>query len=148
MANPAGPSRSPTPSKLLADPKTLAMAIAEAAWAKNAYQTSILDVSRTASFTDIFIILTGRSDRHVAAITSSIEKEMKDKGILPVGVEGRLSGTWVLLDFGDVVVHLFEKQAREFYELERLWGDATAIPVTQPKWVIDFERMEAEGELY
>jgi len=126
----------------------LAMAITEAAWSKNAYDTRVLDVSNIASFTDMFVILSGRSDRHVIAISAEIEKALKTKRILPSGVEGRQSGTWILMDYGDVVVHVFEKSVREFYELEKLWTDAVEIPVTEPQWVKDFERMENQPETW
>lgn len=122
--------------------KAMAMAVVEAAWSKNAYATKILDVSQVASFTDIFVILSGRSDRHVHAISETIEESMKEKGVRPIGVEGRRAATWILLDFGDVIVHVFEQKTREFYDLERLWSDAVDIPVTEPPWVQEFARMQ------
>lgn len=125
------------------DAKTLATAILEAAWSKNAYATRVLDVSRVASFTDVFVILSGRSDRHVLAISEAIEAGLKEKGVRPIGVEGRRAGTWILMDFGDVVVHVFEQGTRDFYDLERLWSDAAEVPVTEPPWVQEFARMEA-----
>ena len=82
------------------------------------------------------------------AISSAIEKAMKEKGVLPGGVEGRRTGTWVLLDYGDVLVHVFEKSVREFYELEKLWVDATEIQVDEPRWVKDFESMETGTETW
>ncbi len=134
------PCRSPTP---FPDAKALALAVVEAAWSKNAYATRILDVSGVASFADLFVILSGRSDRHVLAISEAIETGMKEKGVRPVGVEGRRAGTWVLMDYGDVIVHVFEQGTRDFYDLERLWSDAVEVPVTEPPWVQEFARMEA-----
>ena len=128
--------------------ESLASAIVNAAWAKNAYDTRILNVSTLSGFTDVFVILTGRSDRHVGAISSAIEKDLKTRGHLPTGVEGRQAGTWVLLDYGNIVVHVFEKTTREFYDLETLWTDAREITVEEPQWVQDFARMEAEGDPY
>lgn len=124
------------------DPTTLTMAILEAAWTKNAYGTRVLNVSKLVSYTDVFVILTGRSDRHVQAIADAIEEIMKEKGVTPTGVEGRQANTWILLDFGSVVVHVFEKTTRDYYELEKLWSDAETIPVTEPEWVLEFARME------
>ncbi|NOZ01352.1 MAG: ribosome silencing factor [Deltaproteobacteria bacterium] len=148
MTTRKSPADSPATLSSPKDPKTLAMAITEAAWSKNAYDTRVLDVSNIASFTDMFVILSGRSDRHVIAISAEIEKALKTKRILPSGVEGRQSGTWILMDYGDVVVHVFEKSVREFYELEKLWTDAVEIPVTEPQWVKDFERMENQPETW
>ncbi len=142
--NLAALDRRPTPSHPpFADARALAMAILEAAWSKNAFGTRVLDVSRVASFTDIFVILSGRSDRHVLAIADAIETGMKEKGVRPIGVEGRRAGTWVLLDYGDVIVHVFETATRDFYDLERLWSDAEEVAVTEPPWVQEFARMEA-----
>lgn len=128
----------------LDDPRKLADAILEAAWAKNGFDTRLLDVSTLVSYTDLFVILTGRSDRHVLAIADEIEARMKAAGVLPLGVEGRKSGTWVLLDYGSVVVHIFEKGTRQFYDLERLWVDAPSLPVTEPEWVLAFARQSAD----
>lgn len=136
------PCPSPVPHPF-ADAKALALAVAEAAWSKNAFATRVLDVSRVATFTDVFVIVSGRSDRHVQAISEAIETGMKEKGVRPIGVEGRRAGTWILMDFGDVVVHVFEQGTRDFYDLERLWSDAEEVPVTEPPWVQEFARMEA-----
>lgn len=144
-ATPASPLALPDAPK---DTEKLTVAIVNAAWAKNAYDTRILDVSETSSFTDVFVIMTGRSDRHVGAISAAVEKDLKTKGHLPEGVEGRQAATWILLDYGHIVVHLFEKTMREFYDLESLWTDARVIPVEEPQWVQDFARMEAEGDPY
>jgi len=124
------------------DARGLAMAIVEAAWARNAFETRLLDVKNVASFTDIMVILSGRSDRQVSAIATEIEKVLKTKGVLPIGVEGRRGGTWILLDYGAVVVHVFEKTTRLYYELEKLWSEGVEIPVTEPVWVQEFTRME------
>ncbi|MBM4395250.1 MAG: ribosome silencing factor [Deltaproteobacteria bacterium] len=121
----------------------LAKAVLDAAWSKNGFNTRLLDVGRLVSYTDLFVILTGRSDRHVVAIADAIEAAMKERGQTPMGVEGRQAGTWVLLDYGSVVVHVFDQPTRDFYDLERLWSDATPVPVEEPAWVKEFERMEA-----
>lgn len=144
------PSRNVTPPSPqtrpahLRDAKEMALAIARAAWSKNAYKTKILDISRIADFAEVFLIFSGRSDRHVKAISEAIEAEMEKLGVRPLGVEGRRASTWILMDYGDVIVHIFEKHTREFYDLERLWADAEEVEVTEPPWVQDFARMEAE----
>jgi ribosome-associated protein len=131
----------------LQDPRTLALAIAQAAWSKNAYQTRIFDVRQLVDYTDMFVILTGRSERQVAAIADAIEAGLKEQGAAPAGIEGRKTATWILLDFGSVVVHVFEKATREYYDLDRLWADAPVIEVEEPAWVQDFARMEADSDL-
>ena len=128
----------------LQDPQTLAMTILDAAWSKNAYQTRIYDVRKLVDYTDLFVILTGRSERQVAAIADAVEADLKARGAAPAGVEGRKTATWILLDFGSVVVHVFEKGTREYYDLDRLWADAPVIEVEEPAWVLDFTRMESE----
>ncbi|MBP7125694.1 ribosome silencing factor [Myxococcota bacterium] len=128
------------------EPRALAAAILEAAWSKNAYQTRAIQVGSLVDYTDIFLILTGRSDRHVRAIADEIEARMKQQGVLPLGIEGRQANTWILLDYGDVVVHVFEKSARDYYNLDHLWGEAPPIPVEEPVWVKDFARSEDSGD--
>ena len=75
---------------------------------------------------DYFVIATGTSNVHIRALADEVEKEMKNDGIAHKGVEGRVTG-WILIDFGDVIVHLFLREQREYYNLERLWSDANII---------------------
>jgi len=86
-----------------------------------------MDMRGISSFTDFFIICSGTSDRHAQGIADSVETEMKKAGISPLGIEGFTEGKWVLLDYADVVVHVFYNPIREFYDLERLWADAPQI---------------------
>jgi ribosome-associated protein len=118
------------------------MAIVEAAWSKNGYQTRIYDVRKLVDYTDMFVLLTGRSDRQVAAIAEAIETTLKARGAMPAGVEGRKAATWILLDYGNVVVHVFERTARDHYELDKLWEDAEVVEATEPAWVQEFARVE------
>ncbi len=84
----------------------------------------VLDLSGASAFTDAFIIASGRSDRQVKAIHDAIHQGMKnDHSVLPSHVEGLAESNWVLLDYGDVVVHVFTPATREYYRLEALWGD-------------------------
>lgn len=92
----------------------------------------ILEVKALSSFTDYFLICSGNSDRQVQAIASHIEEKLGKEGIHPLGIEGRREGRWVLLDYGDVVVHIFFHPVREFYDLERLWSEATRVELPAP----------------
>ena len=88
-----------------------------------------LDVRGLASFADAFIICSGRSHRQVSAIAEFVEQDLKAKGIKPIGVEGLTQGHWVLMDYGDVVIHVFYEPIRMFYDLEGLWSDAKRIEI-------------------
>lgn len=108
-------------------PKKIATTIRELAEDKKAEDVLILDVKKQSSFAHYFIITHGNTERHVTAIAENIATEMKKKGEPAWQVEGLRESKWVLLDFGSVVVHVFLKDIREFYALERLWGDAKRI---------------------
>ena len=82
-----------------------------------------LDVSALSDFTDYMIVVNGTSNRHVNALVEHLLEAAKARGVEVLGVEGRESGEWVLLDLGDVVVHVMQPEARAFYDLERLWSD-------------------------
>jgi ribosome-associated protein len=93
---------------------------------RKAEDVTLLDLRKVSSATDFFLIATGRSDTHVSAIADHVVDEMKKEGSRPFGVEGLRSGRWVLIDYVDFVIHVFHPAAREFYQLERLWGDVPA----------------------
>jgi ribosome-associated protein len=82
-----------------------------------------LDVSKLTSIADYMVLASGTSSRHVKALVDQVQEAAKQAGEPPRGIEGRESYAWVLLDLGDVIVHVMQKDAREFYELERLWSD-------------------------
>ena len=107
--------------------RTLAKRIAEIASEKKAVDILVLDLRKLTSFTDFFVVASGASDRQVQAIAEAIHRDMKDAGRLPLGEEGMRSGRWALLDYGDVVTHVFYKAEREHYQLERLWFDAPRV---------------------
>ncbi|ABW65902.1 ribosome silencing factor [Desulfosudis oleivorans] len=88
-----------------------------------------LDVSRLTSIADVFILCEGRSNRQVSAISDHIVKALKDQGIKPLSMEGVSEGRWVLLDYGDVIIHVFYESVRAFYDIEGLWADARRIEV-------------------
>ena len=101
----------------------------EAIQGMKAFDIVILDVRRLASFADYFILCSGRSHRQVSAIAEFVEQELKTKGIRSLGIEGLREGHWILMDYGDVVIHIFHEPVRTFYDLEGLWSDAGRIDV-------------------
>jgi ribosome-associated protein len=103
--------------------------VLEAALDVKAEDVVALDVGGLSSFADVFVVCTGRSDRQVRAIAESIEKAAKRAGAPALGVEGYAEGVWVLIDLDDVIVHVFTPDAREHYDIERLWSDAPRIPL-------------------
>ena len=102
---------------------------ATAADAKQAEDLVALDVSGPLPLTDIFLIATGRNERNVVAIAGEIEDKMLEAGAKTLRREGRAEGRWILLDFGDIIVHVFHEEDRMYYSLERLWKDCPAIPL-------------------
>lgn len=88
-----------------------------------------LDVTEPLPLTDIFLIITGRNERNVSAIASEIEDKLFEVGAKALRREGRGEGRWVLLDFGDIVVHVFHEEERMYYGLERLWKDCPVLPI-------------------
>jgi len=87
----------------------------------------VLDLREVSSFTDFFVIMNGNSSRQNVALSETIEEELKKDEVRPLGVEGTAHGEWILMDYGNFVVHIFSKQARDYYSLEKLWGDAQQL---------------------
>lgn len=104
--------------------------IARAALERNARDPLVLDLRGLSDATDFFVVLSGDSDVHTRAVAENILEKAEEVGERPSGVEGRSAGRWILIDFIDVVVHVFLPAAREFYQLERLWGDARQAELT------------------
>ncbi|OQA57165.1 MAG: Ribosomal silencing factor RsfS [Candidatus Omnitrophica bacterium ADurb.Bin277] len=94
---------------------------------KKAEDIVVLDISKLSSVAHYFIITHGNNDRHVRAVADHVMDEMKKRKMPVLHVEGMKDGKWVLLDFGAVILHVFYKETREFYALERLWGEAKCI---------------------
>lgn len=105
---------------------------AEAAIDKGGEDLVALDVSEPLPLVDIFLLVTGNSERNVAAIADEIEDRLIEAGHKRVRREGRSEARWVLLDFGDLVVHVFHAEERVYYSLERLWKDCPVIPIAVP----------------
>ncbi len=112
------------------DSRRTAIAAARAALEKKAEEVVVLDLTGVSGYTDFLVIGSGTSDRQIEAIADSVERELKAQGHRVVGSEGQRGGRWVLLDFGDVVVHVFHQEERAHYDLEGLWADAPRLEVT------------------
>jgi ribosome-associated protein len=128
----AAPATVRTDSRRVREAADAAQVAIDAALDKKALMPVLIDVSAMASYTDFIGIVSGRSDRQVDAIADGITQAMKARGRLPLGQEGTGTGRWTLLDFGDVVIHVFYHPVREFYDLESLWVDAPRVPLKIP----------------
>ncbi|MEM9694413.1 MAG: ribosome silencing factor [Myxococcota bacterium] len=118
--------------------RRLALAIAGAGLDKKASGIEIIDVIGKVDYAEILVLMTGRSERHVAAIASGIQEDLKrEKKTAPLSVEGLTAAKWVLIDYNDVVVHVFQQDARLYYDLEGLWIDAGRIAVPSPTGRVD-----------
>lgn len=100
-----------------------------AALERKAIDPTVLDIGRVSTFTEQFVICHGTNSRQVQAIADSIHAELKSEGRLPLHIEGYERAEWVLLDYGDFVAHVFAKDKRYYYDLERLWRTAPRLPV-------------------
>ncbi len=99
---------------------------------KKGFDLKLFDVRELSSLTDYLLILSGRSDRQVQAIAENIRTEFKHQHeLLPLAIEGMDQGRWVLLDYGEVMIHVFQPDVREFYDLEGLWSEAPEVAVEQ-----------------
>lgn len=110
------------------DPRALANLAVRVAADKKAYDLKVLDISKISSIADYFVICSGRSSINVRSIAGEIVDKVKEHfGGVALRREGIREGRWVLLDYGDVVIHVFQEDERRFYNLERLWGDAPVV---------------------
>jgi len=109
------------------DSREVAVFAARAAASKQGDRIVVLDVRDLIVITDYFVIATGGSDRQVRTIVEEVEKALRSQGTKPVRREGEDRGSWILLDFVDVVVHVFGVEERDYYDLERLWRDAPVV---------------------
>ncbi len=117
-------------TKISADIEAIAtaQAAATAMDEKKGHSIALLDVSELVVLTDVFVIATGTSNRHVKTLVEDAEYHLKQQtGRKPLRREGEDHGKWVLLDYGDVVVHVFDEETRDYYDLERLWADAPRL---------------------
>jgi len=110
-----------------ADGRDIAVTAARAAAAKQAADVTIMDVHGLIVITDYFVIASGETERQVKTILEEVERAVRDLGEKPIRREGDADSRWVLLDYIDVVVHVFAQEEREYYDLERLWRDAPRL---------------------
>ena len=119
----AGPIESPDPAR----PR--ALDIAHVGLDKKAEDVVVLDVRGLTSYADYFVLMTADSERQAGAIADAVDEMLRQRGATKVGVEGYESGRWILIDYGDVVAHVFNRESRGFYDLEGLWADAPRFAV-------------------
>jgi len=124
-ARPVNAKATPT-----AESKKIALLAAEAALDKKANAVDIIDVTGKVDYADYLVLMTGLNERHVAAIARAVDEHLHKHGTRSVAIEGLSAGRWVLIDFVDVVVHVFLGEARTLYDLDGLWLDARRIPAT------------------
>ena len=113
------------------NPKETALAAAKAADAKKASDIVVLDINRLTTMGDYFVICTGGSATQIKAIADEVERSLAEAGMPPLHIEGYSSASWILIDYGSVVVHIFHRDTRAFYALERLWADAARYDLAQ-----------------
>ena len=111
-------------------PKEMALLLAQAMDSKKGKDIRVLETDGVTTLADYFVLCSGSSAPQLKALADAGEKAMKDHGILPHHVEGHRGGTWILQDYGEVVVHVFDKEARAFYDLDRLWADAKTVDLS------------------
>ncbi len=102
-----------------------------AALDRKAVNPAVLDIGQVSPFTEQFVICHGTNSRQVQAIADSVRRRLKEAGLRPSSIEGYRHAEWILLDYGDLVVHVFSRDKRYFYDLERLWGKAPRLPVPE-----------------
>lgn len=112
-------------------PKETAMAAVRALDSKKGVDIKLMDVVELTTLADYFVICTGSSNTQIKALSDAVEKELEEQGETVLHREGYRGGIWVLLDYGSVVVHVFNNEAREFYSLERLWQEGKEVDLSQ-----------------
>lgn len=111
----------------------MARMAADAIFSKKGADIVLLDVESQFFLSDVFVIATGTSRPHVQALAEHVEERLGEShGVKPLRVEGKAEAEWLLLDYGDIIVHLFQSAARDFYSLERLWGDSEKVLWEEP----------------
>ncbi len=111
-------------------PKEIALCAAKALDSKKGLEIKVLETADLTTLADYFVLCTATSTTQIKALSDACEKALKEAGEPPHHIEGHRGGTWVLLDFSAVVVHIFNDEARKFYDLERLWSDAKPVDLT------------------
>lgn len=117
--------------------RAVALMAAKAALEKKAIDLIVLDLEGITIIADYFVICSGESTTQVRAIAEFVEAELLRKGVKPIGREGLGYSHWALLDYGDVIIHIFEKETRDYYSLEKLWMDAKTVEIDEDKGRLD-----------
>lgn len=111
------------------DNKDFAMKAAHAIDDKQGVDIVIIDVAEKSSFADYLIIASGGSDRQVGALADAVEDNFAEEGILPKNIEGKQNSGWILMDYGDIIVNVFNQEMREKYSIEKVWGDCSFLDI-------------------
>jgi ribosome-associated protein len=131
------------PTLKKAEPLDLAAAIHDVLYDKRGRKIKVLHVEEKTTLAHYFVLCTGTSSTHVKSLADEVEYKMRLRGLHPANVEGRGNGAWVLLDFGTVIVHVFSREARDFYNLDKLYSDTKEVDMSASE---DKEENEAEAE--
>ena len=111
----------------MTEPKTMAREIAETLAAKKAMDVMMIDIGGKSSFADYFVMASAGSERQLEALKDHVEDLLEPRGVFPKNIEGKRESGWILMDYGDIIVHIFDKDNRLFYDLERIWVDGETI---------------------
>ncbi|HET9552099.1 MAG TPA: ribosome silencing factor [Anaeromyxobacteraceae bacterium] len=125
----AAPAPAPARAELPDESRATALVVAQAGLDKKAEDVTVFDVRGLSSYADYLVIMTADSDRQASAIADSVDDKMKEAGHSKIAVEGYESGTWIIVDYGDVVAHVMSRDSRGFYDLDGLWADAPRFTV-------------------
>jgi ribosome-associated protein len=112
--------------------RQVAISVAASALDKKASAVEIIEVAGKVDYTDFLVLMSGRSDRHVAALSNAIDDALRKKNVRPLAIEGQQRSIWIVMDYRDVVVHIFQEEARNLYDLDGLWIDARRVSVPMP----------------
>ena len=111
--------------------KDLAIQAVKLMDAKKALDINMIDIRKVSTLGDYFVIATGTSNTHVKALADELEFRLKEEGAAPTHIEGYRSNSWILLDYGEVIIHVFTRESREFYDLDRLWQDGVKVDISE-----------------
>ncbi|MCC6673867.1 MAG: ribosome silencing factor [Thermomicrobiales bacterium] len=111
--------------------RELALRVADILAETPAANTVVLDIRELSSFADFFVICSGENERQLRAITEKLQEELREDGVRPQRLEGTPNSGWIVLDYNDVIVHVFDQELRDFYKMERLWAEAPRLLAIQ-----------------
>lgn len=126
---------------VVVDTEAIAQAIAEAAWDTKARNLRVLDVRKVVSYADFLVVCHGTSERHARSIAEYVVDDLRDAGLRPIGVEGLRESNWILVDYGDVVLHVFHEPFRQEYAIESIYADAPRVTLEPPGELEESEQL-------